>query len=391
MRRLSAQYVITNTGILQKRAVITVNNDGLIVRIDETKGELRESQSVEFYNGIIIPGFVNCHCHLELSHLKGSIPGGTGLPDFIMHIRNSGKRNGMKELRSAAIADKALEAEGVVLCADICNTPLTFGIKKKSSISYINLLEVFGIDPDKAERRMNEIAELEEKALEAGLEYAFTPHSFYSVSQPLFSLIRKKTAKNRISSVHFLESDSESMFLDKHTGPLRDSYRESGLLPQNLMIPGDHVSAVIDELTPSGNLILVHNTYADNQTVRRLKKRRNIWWCLCPGSNLFIENKMPPVEMLRKEGCEIVIGTDSLASNNELSILSEMKHIHRHFPSIPLEELVRWATFNGARALGEEKHFGKIEAGMKPGLLLIENIDLENFKLLPGSSVKRLI
>lgn len=106
---------------------------------------------------------------------------------------------------------------------------------------------------------------------------------------------------------------------------------------------------------------------------------------------MYIENKMPPVDMLMSEECEIVVGTDSLASNKNLSILSELKLISHHFPSVKLEEMIRWATINGARALSEDGNFGKIETGKKPGLLLLENVDLVNFKLLPGTIVTRLV
>ena len=88
MRRFSAQFIFTNSGPPVKRAVISVEDDGTIISVEENEGSLRESQSVEFHNGIIVPGFVNCHCHLELAHLKGVIPEGTGLSDFIMHVRN---------------------------------------------------------------------------------------------------------------------------------------------------------------------------------------------------------------------------------------------------------------------------------------------------------------
>jgi imidazolonepropionase-like amidohydrolase len=106
---------------------------------------------------------------------------------------------------------------------------------------------------------------------------------------------------------------------------------------------------------------------------------------------LYIEKKVPPVEVLISEGCEIVIGTDSLASNKKLSILSELKTLQQHFPAIPLEILVRWATINGAKALGKDDIFGKIESGKKPGLLLLQDLDLQNFKLLPETSVTRLV
>jgi cytosine/adenosine deaminase-related metal-dependent hydrolase len=145
------------------------------------------------------------------------------------------------------------------------------------------------------------------------------------------------------------------------------------------------------EITRSGNLILVHNTYADRETIRKIRERKNLFWCLCPNSNLFIEDTIPPLNLLIEEGCEIVIGTDSLASNNKLSILEELKTLQLNFPQVSIEELVQWATINGAKALGEEGRFGKIEAGKNPGLLLLKNIDLIRMKLLSDSNVTRLI
>jgi imidazolonepropionase-like amidohydrolase len=100
---------------------------------------------------------------------------------------------------------------------------------------------------------------------------------------------------------------------------------------------------------------------------------------------------LPPLDLLIEEGCEIVIGTDSLASNQKLDILEELKTLQTNFPSLSIEDMVRWSTVNGAVALGEEEFFGKLEAGKKPGLLLLQNVDLINMKLLPGSFVTRLI
>ena len=117
----------------------------------------------------------------------------------------------------------------------------------------------------------------------------------------------------------------------------------------------------------------------------------NLFWCLCPNSNVYIEKTIPPLNMLIEEGCDIVIGTDSLASNTELSILVELKTLQFNFPDLTIMDLVRWATLNGARSLGEEDQFGAIETGKNPGLLLLQNVDLQNMKLLPDSFVTRLI
>jgi len=391
MKRFSAQFIFTNTAPPLKRAVITAEDDGTIVKVEESRGELKETQSVEFYNGIIVPGFVNCHCHLELSHLRGAIAEGMGLGDFIMNVRTLRNYDQKEIITAAAKEDDDLFREGVSLCADICNTPVTFDIKKRSCIRYISLGEVFGIDPDKAGKRMDEVMHLAKEAEDAGLKLYPVPHSAYSVSLPLFRMLREKSSGNRVTSVHFMESESEAIFLMDHSGPMRRSYEDSGLLPASLQMPKNHVEAIMDEVTPSGNLILVHNTYADRNTVSEVKKRGDTYWCLCPGSNLYIENKLPPVEMLMEENCEIVIGTDSLSSNKKLSILREMKIIQEHFPSVKLEELIRWATINGAEALGERDGFGTIEPGKRPGLILLQDLDLVNLRLLEETTVRRLI
>ena len=157
MRTFSAQYIITNTGLPLKRAIINAEDDGTIISIEKTDGNLKEKHSVEYYNGIIIPGFVNCHCHLELSHMKGTIEKGSGIGGFVKEVRNTRENNYENILKSASIADSDMYKDGVNLCADICNTPVSFEIKGKSRIKYLNLLEVFGIDPEKAEKRMSEL------------------------------------------------------------------------------------------------------------------------------------------------------------------------------------------------------------------------------------------
>lgn len=391
MKRLSAQYILTNSGPPLKRAVITATDEGRILSVEDTGGSLVESHSVEFYNGIIIPGFVNCHCHLELSHMRGAIPRERGLADFILNIRNLRESNDSEILNASSEADKEMQREGIVLCADICNTPDTFNMKKYSKIHYLNLLEVFGIDPTKASRRFEEVLRLSEIAEEYGIPFNVVPHSVYAVSLPLLRLIKENTQHNKITSIHFLETENEKKFLSTHDGILADSYRSNGLLNGQPETPSNHINAILEEITPSGNLILVHNTFVDREIINGLKQRKNIFWCLCPESNIYIENSMAPADLLFSEGCELVIGTDSLASNGKLSILSELKRLQLNFPSFVIEDLIRWATINGAKALGEEDNFGKIVPGMKPGLLLLENADLKNSKLLPESSIRRLI
>jgi len=391
MRLVSAQYVITCCGPVLKRPVITADDDGTIISIEDTGGDPGEKAITEFYNGIIVPGFINCHCHLELSYLHKKISPSTGLHGFLYELDRIRYNIAGDEEKSARKSDKSMYDEGVVLCADICNSSLTFQLKKESPVRYINLIEVFGIDHNKAQQRIENALLLAETAEQYSLKYNITPHSVYSVPVTLFRLIKKHSLNNTLTSIHFLESEGEISFIESHSGPLFEVYRNfipAGMTPLTVK---DHISAVLDEITASGHLILVHNTFIEREHIRALKKRENLHYCLCPNSNLYIEGKLPPVELLAEENCSIVIGTDSLSSNYELSILSEIKTLSVNFPSLSLETLIKWATLNGAAALSESEWAGSIEPGKKPGLVLIENADLQNLKLLPESRARRLL
>jgi cytosine/adenosine deaminase-related metal-dependent hydrolase len=391
MKYFSAQYIYTNSGPLIKRGIICIKDDGTIVSLENSGGTLHEKHSVEFFNGIIVPGFVNCHCHLELSFLKNEIHAGHGLADFLMQV-NSFRNSLQKDINQAIKdADDEMINGGIVLCADICNSSSTFIVKKESRIRYISLLEVFGIDSARAEIRMNEILKLADTAKKMDLPHWIVPHAVYSISLPLLRLIKDHTASNKISSIHFMESPQEEILLESHSGPLMESYERFLPSVAEMEIPDNHINAVTKEIPSSANLILVHNTFVREEHIKKLKGRSDLYWCLCPNSNLYIEQKMPPVDLLAGEGCKIVIGTDSLSSNSSLSILEELKTLQLYFPSISLETLIGWATINGAKALGEDIQFGSIEPGKKPGLVLLRNIDLVNQKLLPGTTVSRLV
>jgi cytosine/adenosine deaminase-related metal-dependent hydrolase len=114
-----------------------------------------------------------------------------------------------------------------------------------------------------------------------------------------------------------------------------------------------------------------------------------VFWCLCPNANRYIENTLPNIPLLLQANCTITLGTDSLASNHQLSLISEIQTIHQAYPEIPLSEMLHWATINGAKALNRSSQLGSFEIGKKPGLVLIENMTNEQF--LPDHPIIRRI
>lgn len=390
MRRISAHYIFTSSGKPIKMGIITLADDDTVISVEDHGGRLTETAGVEFYNGIIIPGLVNCHCHLELSHMHETVEGGNGLADFVSAIRDRRISDEEEIINAAASADRNMYDSGISACGDISNTEVTFGLKSQSPVKYVTFIEVFGIDPAKAGRRIEDAVRVAKAADVAGIDHYITPHAVYSVSDTLFPRIEEFISGTSVTSIHFLESEEERELVDRHAGKLADSYIPLGIEPDRIRTWGSHLDVAHSLSLLTGNLILVHNTVITGKETEELNKLGNVWYCLCPASNLHISTLLPPVELIYNSGGRIVIGTDSLASSHSLSLLDQMKLLQGAAPDIPLEEIVRWGTINGAIALGLERVMGSVEPGKRPGLVLLENTDLNSLRLLPETTIRRL-
>lgn len=350
---------------------------------------------VRRYEGLLCPGFVNTHCHLELSHMAGVIPEGTGLVDFLLQVMGRRGEIAKDPLEAARQADRRMYEEGIVAIGDVSNNISTLPIKAASPLYYHTFVEVMGFLPAAADARLAQARQVYDAARRImGQESAsLVAHAPYSVSQPLFEALNRATAAG-IFSIHNQESEAEDQLYREGGG---DFLRLYATLGQNLdFFSPTHQSSLATYLpwmTSPSTLLLVHNTVStpgDVQLALALTRERNqsLYWCLCPGANLYIQRILPPVALLRDQGCSITLGTDSLASNHQLSILSEIKILQDNFPSVPLDEILRWATLNGAKSLGLDRRFGRLIPGAQPGILLIDG--LENAKIGENTRVRRL-
>ena len=396
MRKIAASYIFPCNRPPIKNGILVCENDGTIVEIIEYKGNLKEQPNLEYYSGILVPGFVNSHCHLELSHLKGKVEEKNGIGNFIGKINKLRNADAEFILGEIQKADRQMWAAGIAAVGDISNSGVTIKTKIKSKIHYHTFVESFGFHPARAERAF-EIARFVQKEFqENGLSASIVPHSPYSVSEPLFNKIKDNAlAEKSVMTIHNQESKGETQFYQNGTGPIANH------LQNNLGIDISHwkpsgkssLTSILKFLPEENQLLLVHNTFTENTDIEELKKRRllqNTFFVLCPNSNLYIENQLPPITLFQKENLNICIGTDSLASNSKLSILSEMITLQNYFPETKLVELVNWACINGANALRIEDNFGSLEPGKKPGINLITGVDLQNLKLSEKSKIKRL-
>ncbi|SHF52857.1 Cytosine/adenosine deaminase [Mariniphaga anaerophila] len=396
MRKISASYIFPGTRPPLKNGILICEDDGTVKNVIDTGGVLREQAGLEQYSGVLVPGFVNAHCHLELSHLKNKITKGTGLGGFLRGINKLRNSEEADVQQAMANADFKMKHAGIVAVGDISNSTVSIATKHASNIYYHTFVEAFGIQPSRAEKAFSIAEQVESAFREAGLVATITPHSPYSVSELLFKKISKKAlSENIILSVHNQESLAEKHFFEDRKGAIAEHFSDMpGVDITHWRPTGKSSLDFTLSFTPKENqLLLVHNTFTTEEDLQILRKQRtpeNTFWVLCPNSNLHIEKKLPPVSLFQNEKINICLGTDSLASNCALSVLDEMVTLQEHFREITLQELVMWGCVNGARALGVSERFGSFEPGKKPGINLITGLDLRTMRLSAKSKVKVL-
>ncbi len=349
--------------------------------------------NIQKLNGILTPGFINCHCHLELSHLRGLIPEKTGLVDFVFAVVTQRHFPEEEILAAITAAESEMIQNGIVAAGDISNNLLTINQKLKHNMHYYNFVEASGWSPDIAAQRFARSKEYFD-AYSKYFPTSIVPHAPYSVSDSLWNLI-KPYYKNKVGSIHNQETVFEDELFLENSGDFIRMYQMMKLENSFYKPSGkSSLQTYFNKLIDAAHVLLVHNTFTKEQDVEFVEKARpnhSVSFCLCINANQYIEQSIPPIEMLRKHRCNIVLGTDSLASNSSLSILDEMKTIQKRFPSIAIEELLTWATHNGAKALQMNDKLGSFEKGKQPGVVLLQNLDMLNINTLQSAKPQRIL
>jgi len=381
IRRIAASYVYTlEAGTIKNGFVEYDDADGTII----STGECSEGDDI--ISGALVPGFVNAHCHVELSHLHGKFCKGTGMAGFIDQIN---------ELRDWAGRETKIELtrrwmdkmwnDGVSAMADISNDDSSFEVKKSHPLYTRTFLEVFGSEPEMCEGVMSDVMKLNETASAYGIDAAPTPHSCYTMSPQLLSASAAAGLKSGFLSYHSQESQEEEDLLMTGTGAMYENRKRSGM--STPPVTGESsLKYFLDRLAAAcpapydQNILLVHNVCLKQDDIDALKKvMKNPYFAICPLSNIFIHNALPPVELMRKNGLAIAVGTDSLSSNDDLDMVKELACLHEAFPEVPMSEMLEWACLNGARFLGKEDELGSFAPGKRPGIVLVKDIDQDGF------------
>lgn len=388
MRIIQASYIIPLNSDPIENGYLFIEDDGTIIHLTDI-APISSDFEVEVYEGILCPGFVNTHCHLELSNMKELMPEGTGLPEFVSQIPTRRNECILDPVASIKAGNQEMIDAGIVAVGDISNTADTLEVKKSSTIKYHSFVEIFGLDKSQATTLLADGLKVVGDYQAAELSASLVPHAPYSLSPALLEGIYSKS-KDQLLTIHHQETPSENeMFLDAK-GDLTDLFGGKGLDISSQMGFGKNSSqySLLQYLPKEQNVLLVHNTCSEASDIDQVEDHfTNAYWCTCPKANWYIERSLPNYDLWRKKNLKITVGTDSLASNDTLSILEELKLIQKNYPHISTEELLTWACKNGAAFFGYAE-LGAFSTAYKPGIILIENVD--GMRLTENSKVKVL-
>lgn len=381
-RKFKGDKMFNGFGFIDNDQVLITDEQGTVVALTTS---IDAGEDIEEFAGTICPGFINAHCHLELSHLKDVIPPHTGLIPFLLDV--VGKRDFPMEtiLDRIEKAEKEMLQDGIVAVGDIGNTANTLETKRNSKIRWNNFVEVLSFSDEMSPKRMQEYSEVLKAFNDAELELekdhfksALVPHAPYTISNLTFKEINRLTP-GAVISMHNQEHPAEDVLYKTGEGDYLPFLKIFGFDASPFPITGKSaLRSCLPHFNNKQRVLLVHNTFIPEEDIAfaidyAKAHLAGVHFCLCTNANLYIENKMPPILKLMEQGADLVLGTDSYSSNWQLSIASEIKTISERVPEIPLEKILQWATINGARALGREDELGSFEKGKKPGVVLLDS------------------
>lgn len=393
MQRIFTDLLFTGNSEAIQQGMLIMDDSQRIIAVLHPQNTEYNVIDAQYFPGALSPGFINTHCHLELSHLLGSMDEGLGLDNFVENLMLKRDSDDRTRFDAMEKADKRMHSSGIVAVGDISNGNSSFQIKAASKIHYHTFIERFGLSADIASTSFNAGLSLLEELENLDMIGNLVPHSPYSVSQKLLELIVNHCAEaNQVLSIHHQESASEMELFANRSGKMIERFERMNINKDDFLNrPKSSSLWLANTIQINQAIILVHNTFSQQSDIDNIQnKTQNSFWALCPNANWYISRKLPNIDLLRENNCCITLGTDSLASNSALDMMDEMRTIQKHQPNIPLNELFTWATFNGAKALNIISEFGSFESTKKPGIVHIENVDTINYLILPETTSRLL-
>jgi aminodeoxyfutalosine deaminase len=329
---------------------------GKIMDVGQGRRSLSDDQIIHHGPGVLMPSLINAHTHLDLCALKQTTDTEAGFIGWVESVIQKKEQTGQNALLQAAQAGiDELKLSGTWVVGDICSSTISPRLFMNSGLSGVWFQEYLGTGFP-SDFRCEKVSDTQTLSV-AG-------HAPHTTSPAM--LVRLKSAARKSStpfSLHLSESIDEIQFLTTGEGPWADFLNARGIDTSDWGLTGAGPVQHAERLGLLDNsTLVVHLVFADEKEVSMLAEKQ-VHVCICARSNSNLHKRLPDVPMMMQAGLRLCLGTDSLASNDSLSLFDEMVYLSSVFPQISPRDILTMATVNGARALGFEDRFGRLTPG----------------------------
>lgn len=369
---IKAKYLVPYPETCIENGAVAIKGSKIcrVGAFEEIKRLERFEKIIDLGNSVLLPGLINTHTHLDLTHLHNRIKPTQNFTHWVFQL--VGARIRWKDedyLSSIKTGIQLCIESGTTTVADISHTGHSFSVLKNCPLRKVVYREVIGLNPDHAadilKKTQSELSGVREDAL---LRIGLSPHAPYSTSKELYQATARHSCKTGMPvCTHIAETHDEIEFLTKGTGNFPILLKKLRAMADGWQAPGLTPIHYLDKMAFLNTApVLIHCNYVTDEEISIIKSC-NSSVAFCPRSHNFFGHTHHPVQKFLDAGVNVGLGTDSLASNDTLSLLDEMKYLFHHYSLSP-KTILSLATINGAKALGLESVTGQIKEGFEADL-----------------------
>jgi cytosine/adenosine deaminase-related metal-dependent hydrolase len=369
---IRARIVVTMCGTPIENGAVAVSGNRIVDvgRFDDVKAR-NAGNAVDLGEKALLPGLINAHCHLDYTCLRGKIPPQKSFTDWIRAISSEKSELSTKDY-VASINDGFEEAKrfGTTTIANLTAFPELIA-QIQPSIRTWWFAELIDI---RAPERADKLVDAAIEALKQNSDWGLAPHALFTASKNLFRRCEEIAQLEHILlTTHLAESREEMEMFRDASGPLSEFMKSIGRLMDDC---GNETPLGLFVGAPGGRAVphwIVAHLNELTETDFELLERSNSKFHVvhCPRSHNYFGHRPFAFDRLRSLGFNICLGTDSLASNESLSLFDEMRGFQKNFPQVSPEEIFRTVTVNPARALRQENALGQIRPGFGADLIAV--------------------
>lgn len=355
-----ARHIVVDSQTILEDVILTIQGG----RVLEVSAQSRQPCK-DLGDVLVLPGFVNAHTHLDLSAVNTPIPADRGMADWLDAVVKHRRASSEAPNRAVELGIAQSIEAGTAIVGDITTLDVTRQRLAEAGLTGVVYREVIGLKPERYEPLwQSAVHALDGSSPLAGL----TPHAPYSTSRDVYRRCWK--LPNVPLATHWMESPEELEFLATGRGPLREFLERLGALGESWAPVADPWS----EYLSGGRWNLVHANYLREQDGARLRdptwRERMAAITYCPRTHAHFGHPPHPWRELLEAGIPVALGTDSLASNPDLSVLVEARWLAARHPEVSPATFIDMLTIHGARALGLERDFGTLHPGKSATMTL---------------------